>query len=428
MLAQPRFWRWLLVGWVCIYALSVLTIGGSNSARAWFLVQAGLWCVLLVALFRWRRIPQTLHLWLRRVDIVVTNLAVLLVLGEVSLRTFSAVSGDPLVLNEALDSWRLEPNRTYGGRLTTNSQGYPSREFQVEKRPGVRRIAALGDSFAVGVVPQDQNFLTLLERKLPNTEVYNFGVPGIGPREYDSILRSDVWRYQPDLVLVCFFVGNDVTGWWPLAKANKLDPKAHRLYVLGHRAWRLGRECFRRSEEAGLGYHEALEYAHLSRQTHLGHEVGRMVVCRYSQLERVEKCWIRTFKYLESINAQCRHHGVPLAVVLIPDEFQVNPALLAEARQFSLIPSDDVDLTIPQRRLTAYYQERDVACLDLMPAFAATTDAYYPRDTHWNEKGNRLAADQVADWLQQMERSSSGTAGASAATTGRSASNSPRTE
>ena len=81
------------------------------------------------------------------------------------------------------------------------------------------------------------NYLTLLEKRLAGVEVYNFGVASAGPREYLSILRRDVWTYQPDLVLASVFVGNDITE--TLATPRHLDPQQHALYLLCHRSWRL---------------------------------------------------------------------------------------------------------------------------------------------------------------------------------------------
>jgi hypothetical protein len=41
-----------------------------------------------------------------------------------------------------------------------------------------------------------------------------------------------------------------------------------------------------------------------------------------------------------------------------------------------------------------------VPCLDVLDAFRGAPDTYAPRDTHWNVRGNRLAAARLADWLK----------------------------
>jgi lysophospholipase L1-like esterase len=396
-----RFWRRWGAGTVVLYVFVILTIGGTDVARWWFFALAACWLAFLAS-------PSgscsafTKSESKRGLEVAATNAVLALVLGELALRVYGAWTGHPLLLNERLDGFRLQPQRNYGDLLHTNSHGYPSREFVVEKRPGVRRIAALGDSFAVGVVPQDKNFLTLLEAHLPDTEVYNFGVSGAGPREYDTILLREVWPYQPDLVLLCFFVGNDVTGWWRLPNAARLDPKAYQLYVLGQRAWQLGIEALRRREEQSQNeqIRQALDLPQLSRQTHLEHELERLALCRPDEAERSERAWKRCINYLNRIEKQCRQRQAPLAVVLIPDEVQVNPDLLAETLAFGQLSREGVDLERPQRRLRSHWEKRDVPILDLLPTFSGVTDTYRPRDTHWNEKGNRLAAEAIASWLR----------------------------
>src|SRR5262249_34890364 len=152
---------------------------------------------------------------------------------------------------------------------------YPGREHEPEKRPGVRRIAALGDSFAVGpAVPFADNYLTLLEQALPGALVYNFGVSGAGPREYYEILRTDVWAVRPDLVLVSVFVGSDITECLPAPRS--LDPRQHGLYLLAKRGWRLLRE----QRPAGDAHTpDRLAGAPLSPRTYREVEARRLAVC-----------------------------------------------------------------------------------------------------------------------------------------------------
>ena len=64
----------------------------------------------------------------------------------------------------------------------------------------------------------------------------------------------------------------------------------------------------------------------------------------------------------------------------------------------------EVDLQLPQRRLQAFFAARNAPCLDLLPAFYGQPDTYAPRDTHWNERGNELAASCIAKWLVEVCR------------------------
>ena len=93
-------------------------------------------------------------------------------------------------------------------------------------------------------------------------------------------------------------------------------------------------------------------------------------------------------------------HGATFAMFFIPDEYQVNSTLLGEIIDLAGAEADDIDVDLPQRRLNDFCLTERVACLDLLPAFAGKHDTYLPQDTHWNEKGNRLAAERLVAWLR----------------------------
>jgi hypothetical protein len=331
----------------------------------------------------------------------VINLVSTLVFAELSLQAFATWSGTSFLLSPTLDGYRLTPGRNYGNGLRGNSLGYPGAEFQRDKPAGIRRIAALGDSFAVGpAVPFADNFLTLLESELPGWQVYNFGVSGTGPREYYAILNQHVWQFQPDLVLVSVFVGNDITE--SLATPRYMDPRRHAVYVLLTRAARLMRERWRQGMQDPEGFVDRLTAGAMSEETFREVEARRLAVCQVPPSADIQKKWQRSLSYLDRIVQACRRKGVPAAFVLIPDEFQVNRAVLAAARTDRHIDEDSIDVELPQRRLYAFLAQRGAACLDLLDAFQGAGDTYAPRDTHWNVRGNRLAAERIALWLRTV--------------------------
>jgi SGNH hydrolase-like domain, acetyltransferase AlgX len=113
----------------------------------------------------------------------------------------------------------------------------------------------------------------------------------------------------------------------------------------------------------------------------------------------MERKWNDTCTYLEVIVESCHRHGAALAVVLIPDEFQVNGAVLQEALAEAGIERKQLDLDAPQRRFKEFLAQSGVPCLDLLQAFRGVPNTYAPCDTHWNIAGNRLAAREIAKWL-----------------------------
>jgi hypothetical protein len=81
------------------------------------------------------------------------------------------------------------------------------------------RIAVLGDSFAEAFqVPMEKTFWSILQSELnqykpfgdKNIQVINFGVSGYGTAQELIRLRTRVWKYEPDIILLTFYVGNDI--------------------------------------------------------------------------------------------------------------------------------------------------------------------------------------------------------------------------
>src|SRR5437870_5541518 len=158
-LPRPRtavvFIRRLFIGVVFIYALVSLTLGGTPTARWALYAGAALWCGVSLAFMLLSSDGRTTKKsrWsglFRGLELVCVNIALTLVLGEGGLRLVGFCSGNSLILSDALDNYRLVPGRDYGHGLRGDSLGFPGEDFVREKRPGIFRIAALGDSFAVG--------------------------------------------------------------------------------------------------------------------------------------------------------------------------------------------------------------------------------------------------------------------------------------
>lgn len=109
--------------------------------------------------------------------------------------------------------WALAPNlqavrHANHPPVTTNGQGWRSRrDFTIDKPPQVTRIIALGDSFTFGEeVGDDDPWPAQLESQLDNAQVYNMGVHGYGTDQQLIALEEYGLRYNPDIVVLGFFV------------------------------------------------------------------------------------------------------------------------------------------------------------------------------------------------------------------------------
>jgi lysophospholipase L1-like esterase len=88
-----------------------------------------------------------------------------------------------------------------------NADGWTSSlpDYEEAKAAGTYRIVVIGDSYIEGMhVGPTENVAEQLQRALrnPSVEVYRFGIGGAPLSQYLHMLRREVCRYQPDLVIV----------------------------------------------------------------------------------------------------------------------------------------------------------------------------------------------------------------------------------
>ena len=121
--------------------------------------------------------------------------------------------GDTYVAFDQRLGWALTPGvtRTLGPTsYTSNAAGLRApREYEPSPRPGVRRIAAFGDSFThCDEVDYPDCWTKLLEDALPNAEVLNYGVPAYGPDQAWMRYQERGQEYRPCSVLIGFMPEN----------------------------------------------------------------------------------------------------------------------------------------------------------------------------------------------------------------------------
>jgi hypothetical protein len=97
-----------------------------------------------------------------------------------------------------------------GFLLRTNRAGFRCRhEFVSRKRPGTFRVLLFGDSYTAGMGVSDAaRYGDVVERLLPDVEVYNFGLPGSGTDQQYLIHREYAAQFEHDLVVIAAMVEN----------------------------------------------------------------------------------------------------------------------------------------------------------------------------------------------------------------------------
>ncbi len=361
---------------------------------------------------------MTTQPWPRSFFIAVPLAASVLVLLaiELGLRVFHPIPYAPehnMVFDADPDTgYRLRPggSATFGNgaRGVANNAGLRNREVG-PKPAGTYRILVLGDSFTEGAsVAEEEAYPQVLEKILRRriaraVEVVNTGVGGWDPFQYAQYFEHHGLAFEPDLVLVGFFVGNDTYS-------EYLTVETLPTAIGGRRVSRAAAR--RRSIRLAVFLQEHFHLARALRGRAPRFEARRS--CEdfspwflETQAARLANHRVRTaakdararpnVDQILRIRGLAAARGVPVVVALLPDENQINAAL--RARLLAERDPAAYDFEMPQSMLAEMFAGRDIHLVDLLPVFRRDPRCLYMNDTHWNPDGQALAAEALASAL-----------------------------
>jgi hypothetical protein len=388
-----------------------------------------------------------------RLVLLLVSTAFTLLLAEVALRV-AGVSSPNFYGPDPWRGWALAPGAEGWSRregeawVHVNRDGLRDVDHAMPKPPGVLRIAVLGDSCTEAIqVPAKRTFWALLARELPRcpalagrrVEALDFGVSGYGTAQELLTLRLHVWKYQPDLVLLAFYSGNDVrNNYRPLEQDPARpyfvlvpDPRRPGAAALApdfsFRAtagYRLRRTAAARLLYAAFDHSRLLQLAKQAKGAVDGW-VGKWKARRVETGEALQELgldnavyrpptdpdWIAAWRVTEAMLAALRDeaaaHHTPFAVVSLTTGIQVHPdpAVRREFLRKLGVPT----LSYPDDRLLAFGRKAGIPVLALAPTLAryAERERVFlhgfenttPGEGHWNERGHAAAAPLIARWL-----------------------------
>lgn len=329
--------------------------------------------------------------------------------------------------------------------LTFNSLGMHDTEHTLEKAPHTFRILMLGDSFVHAVqVGETATSHQVLEDHLnekmpgsqPHIEVLSSGVVNWGTNQELLYYREQGRHFQPDLVLLMFYIGNDfldnlpgnvmtVRGfncyapYFTLCDGN-LNPTPL-TYAPGLSDLKNDCSSAKRSLINGMGilfqhsrlYQqiEPLIVANQPRQQ-FGLAYPSAFSALYLSTDEVEleQAWQTTQATIAQLQREVEADGAQFAVALISPEIVIRLALLSPAEQEVFLRDNptlaEAQVDRPNRRLAEFLSRENIPFVDLttpMTEHLATNGIplYLVGEGHWTVEGNRVAADLLAQWLIQ---------------------------
>ena len=389
--------------------------------------------------------------WMARGSMVVLGLLSGFALIELGLRGFGL--GIPLpTIPHPYRGLAYRPGAVfdYSGEgshqfIRFNRDGFRDIDRSLSKPRGVYRIAILGDSYieAPQVAVADrvtEQLETQLNQKgvfAPHTvEVLNFGVSTYGTMQELQTLKHEVWRFQPDLIILAFLTGNDFKN-----NCLDLDPDDPGRPLLNFQNGEF-REVFPPSKVSGsLGdagpswewprlrlkgvwdkFHyvrfmqakrraEANHYRTADGPEASGFEAGLDVgIYHPPSVPAWVKAWEVTEELLRRFDRECRTHGTDWLMVVLSNGIQVHPDL--EMRERFRRAMGHPSLFYCEERLTEAAHRDGYEILCLAPPLGEIAkrnqvllhgfENMQPGFGHWNELGHRAAAERIADHLHQQ--------------------------
>jgi len=323
----------------------------------------------------------------------------------------------------------IYPHRFTGiGRVDTVGEfsDFTSRGLFTEdifkKSPEVVRILGLGDSFSVYLADKGKNYLNILQQKFiaggkSEVEIVNAGMAAVGPGYYWHILNKYGDLFKPDVVLVGFFVGNDfeeaefyirignyITEPKDLMKRYSRYYRFNnlRLYLLLQNKYLGYREAQLRKRE--MKHNTPRQVGTFSQETFLIVEKVRSWIFDKNNQNKLQKKWQECSDIILKMKDWCDRRKITLVITILPEQFQVDQKLReAVLNKYNNIAEKNFDLAQPDNLIMNFCRAQKLHCVDLLGQFqeqGKTKQLYTLRDTHWNEAGNRLAADLIFEYLE----------------------------
>lgn len=349
---------------------------------------------------------------------------ILLRIGGIEYSTF--VVSDPVLgwsLRKSGHGWyRAEGN----AHVRINPHGFRGPETTVEKPAGTYRIAMLGDSFTVGLdVAEEELTSTIIQENMQNcariggkkVEVLNFGVGGYGTAQELMLFRTRAVKFKPDLVVLQFFVSNDVFDNYRTLRESLRDEAPY--YVVDATGKLVLDDSFLKNRDrrwvldaggTAIYYSRFLQLCNQARKvisvaiTAMKDRNRKLAVLNETNevlypKDETAKAFQVTGGILEMLRDECKRNGIELVVAVIPAPFAVVPGAKRVADEVSdfdqRVKSINDSLGIPTFLYGPPMLKHVTEHNEPLYGFPGR-----PKNLgHWNPKGHRIAGKLLSAYL-----------------------------
>lgn len=286
--------------------------------------------------------------------------------------------------DELRERWRETP---WAVTVELDRSGFRERKIG-PKRPGVRRVVVVGDSFTAGHgLPEALAYPRLLEARLQRAFEHERGTPrsglaassvevlnlGRGDTDLPGIERSARWALRqlaPDLLIYGYFMNDPIPG-----AAPRPESPIHDMLDEG---WtRLERSPT--STRIGQSVRGRLRIVDLVKRFFADRSVTNATIAWYRALHE-PAAWQPTLERIAALAERTRDSGGRFVLLLLPLPFEIADSPFAEAH----------------RAMRASAEAAGVEVVDALPALARHPDdalRLHPRDRHPSPLYTRVVAE-----------------------------------
>lgn len=330
------------------------------------------------------------------------------------------------------EGWWWTEGESY---IHINRHGQRDRDRHLDKPDNTIRIAIIGDSYAEAMqVSLENTFASVVEKNFReclsgtqrDVEVINFGVATYGTAQELLMLRSRVWSFNPDIVLLAFFTGNDIKNNLLSLEQDPLRP----YFLLGDQQQLVLDDRFLNHPDFNstvfelrkwlINHSRVMQVMNRTRKVILG------LLNKKSQkgTQAVEpslddeiylppnnpnwfEAWAITEALLKQIYDETKKRGVQFFLVTLSNGIQVYPD---QAERSAYVRKLGVtDLFYPDNRIYDYAMSLGIDVVSPAPQLqkAVDNEPQYLHGLsntklgfgHWNTNGHRMAGDIIASHL-----------------------------
>ncbi len=343
-------------------------------------------------------------------------------IAELTIRIFypvpPGITKDMYIADEKLCyKWKPFFNETIvqtesAERIEINSDGF--RDTNYVQIGNKTIIMSIGDSMTAAVqVPLEKTFTKLLQQKLGTDYfVMNLGVPGYNPSQYYILLEQMFLKYDPDVVLLNFFIGNDFIPSKKDFRKNKCEFTVINGYQVNadyEKKWTLFniRMFFSRHSQLYNFVSDLINRNYWIKK--ILTDKGLILTDFYpeefiiynEQHPKYFDVHKTTFDLIKEINSLAKKHKTQLIILILPPEDHVNPKLFEETKNFYKIPKE-TQFNHTYEKIKNFLNKENMLFIDILSVLSNNKQEtlYLQKDKHFTQKSHEIIAEHTQSFLK----------------------------